>query len=83
MDHKIKELRGQGLGRNEIFEQLRKEASNEMRLAQKLATFEHCQPSGLSKLLNRILMTVCLLQSSFAIWVIYSNVVPLDEEFGW
>lgn len=26
---------------------------------------------------------LCLLQASFGIWVIHSNVVPMDEEFGW
>lgn len=83
MDYQIKELMKQGLSRNEIFEQLKKQSSNQMRLANKIATFEHGSPSMQTVLLNRILLTLCLLQACFGIWVIYSNVVPMDEEFGW
>ncbi|MEP3563620.1 MAG: hypothetical protein ABJM19_05535 [Marinobacter sp.] len=39
MDYQIKELMKQGLSRNEIFEQLKKQSGNQMRLAQKIATF--------------------------------------------
>lgn len=83
MDRQIKDLMEQGSSRNEIFEQLRKQAGNQMRLAQKIATFEHCSPAKRTVMLNRVLLAVCLLQAFFGIWVIYSNVVPLDEEFGW
>lgn len=83
MDYQIKELMKQGLSRNEIFEQLKIQSGNQMRLANKIATFEHSSPSMQTVLLNRILLTLCLLQTFFGIWVIYSNVVPMDEEFGW
>lgn|SRR5690554_4246682 len=83
MDYQIKELMKQGLSRNEIFEQLRKQSGNQMRLANKIATFEPGSSSRRIVLLNRVLMTLCLLQACFGIWVIYSNVVPMDEEFGW
>jgi len=83
MDYQIKELMKQGLSRNEIFEQLRKQSGNQMRLANKIATFEPGSSSRRAVLLNRVLMTLCLLQACFGIWVIYTNVVPMDEEFGW
>ncbi|MBK1874198.1 MULTISPECIES: hypothetical protein [Marinobacter] len=83
MDYQIKELMKQGLSRNEIFEQLRKQSGNQMRLANKIATFEPGSSSRRTVLLNRVLLTLCLLQACFGIWVIYSNVVPMDEEFGW
>src|SRR5690554_2147614 len=83
MDYQIKELMKQGLSRHEIFEQLKKQSSNQMRLANKIATFEPGSPSTKTVLLNLILLAVCLLQACFGIWVIYSNVVPMDEEFGW
>ncbi|BEH15146.1 hypothetical protein [Marinobacter shengliensis] len=82
MDRQIKDLMEQGLSRNEIFEQLSKQAGNQMRLAQKLATFDHGSPSAKTILLNRVLMALCLLQAFFGISVIYSNAVPMDEEFG-
>ena len=83
MDYQIKELMKQGLSRNEIFEQLRKQSGNQMRLANKIATFEPGSSSRRTVLLNRVLLALCLLQACFGIWVIYSNVVPMDEEFGW
>lgn len=83
MDYQIKELMKQGLSRNEIFEQLRKQASNQMRLAQKIATFDHGSPSKRLVMLNWVLMVLCLFQAFFGIGVIYTNVVPMDEEFGW
>lgn len=83
MDYQIKELMKQGLGRNEVFEQLKKQSGNEMRLAQKIATFEPDSPSLRTTLINRTLLVICLLQASFGIWVIHTNVVPMDEEFGW
>lgn len=83
MDYQIKELMEQGLSRIEIFEQLKKQSSNQMRLAQKIATFEPGSPSARTSLINRVLLVLCLLQASFGIWVIHSNVVPMDEEFGW
>ncbi|MGB1951239.1 MAG: hypothetical protein ACPHQ9_10760 [Marinobacter sp.] len=83
MDYQIKELMEQGLSRIEIFEQLKKQSGNQMRLAQKIATFEPGSPSARTFLINRVLLLLCLLQASFGIWVIHSNVVPMDEEFGW
>lgn len=83
MDYQIKELMEQGLSRIEIFGQLKKQSSNQMRLAQKIATFEPGSPSARTSLINRVLLVLCLLQASFGIWVIHSNVVPMDEEFGW
>jgi hypothetical protein len=83
MDRQIEELTKQGLSRHEIFEQLKKQSGNQMRLANKIATFEPGSPSTKTVLLNRVLLTLCLLQACFGIWVTYSNVVPMDEEFGW
>ncbi|GGC56487.1 hypothetical protein [Marinobacter halophilus] len=83
MDYQIKELMKQGLSRHEIFEQLKKQSGNQMRLANKVATFEPGSPSTKTVLINRVLLTLCLLQAFLGIWVIYSNVVPTDEEFGW
>lgn len=83
MDRQIKELMKQGLSRHEIFEQLKKQSGNQMRLANKIATFEPGSSSRQTALLNRVLMALCLLQACFGIWVIHSNVVPMDEEFGW
>jgi|SRR5690606_30738871 len=83
MDRQIKDLMKQGLSRNEIFEQLKKQSGNQMRLAQKIATFEPGSSSTQTVLLNRVLIVLCLLQACFGIWVIHSNVVPMDEEFGW
>ncbi|AMQ87916.1 hypothetical protein [Marinobacter sp. LQ44] len=40
MDRQIEELTKQGLSRHEIFEQLKKQSGNQMRLANKIATFE-------------------------------------------
>lgn len=70
MDRQIEDLMKQGLSRNEIFEQLKKQSSNQMRLANKIATFEHGTPSTQTVLLNRVLMALCLLQACFGIWVI-------------
>ncbi|KXO06891.1 hypothetical protein [Marinobacter excellens] len=83
MDRQIKDLMEQGLSRNEIFEQLKKQSGNQMRLANKIATFEPGSSSRQTALRNRVLMALCLLQACFGIWVIHSNVVPMDEEFGW
>lgn len=83
MDFQIKELMKQGFSRNEIFEKLKKQSGNQMRLANKIATFEPGSSSRRIVLLNRVLHTLCLLQACFGIWVIYFNVVPMDEEFGW
>ena len=83
MDYQIKELMEQGMSRHEIFEQLENQVDNKMRLAQKIAAFEHGVPSERTVLLNRALLVLCLIQACFGIWVIYSNVVPMDEESGW
>ncbi|MBS8239697.1 hypothetical protein DYI22_04180 [Marinobacter lipolyticus] len=83
MDRQIEDLMKQGLSRYEIFEQLKKQSGNQMRLAQKIATCEPDSSSAGTLLINRVLLALCLLQASFGIWVLYSNVVPIDEEFGW
>jgi len=83
MDRQIEDLVKQGLSRREIFEQLKKQSGNQMRLANKIATLEPGSPSRQTVLLNRFLLILCLLQACFGIWVIHSNVVPMDEEFGW
>lgn len=62
MDYQIKELMKQGVGRNEVFEQLKKQSGNEMRLAQKIATFEPDLPSARTNLMNWALLIICLLQ---------------------
>ena len=46
MDRQIKDLMKQGLSRHEVFEQLKKQSGNQMRLAQKIATFEPGSPSA-------------------------------------
>lgn len=83
MDKTIKELLAQGLGRDEIFERLRTKTGNEMRLAEKIATIDHGRPSVFFTKLNYVLLAICLIQSSLAVWATYYHVVPLDESFGW
>ncbi len=61
MDRQIEDLMKQGLSRREIFEQLKKQSGNQMRLANKIATLEPGSPSRQTVLLNRFLLILCQL----------------------
>ncbi|MFL1455456.1 hypothetical protein ACJO5Y_13540 [Marinobacter sp. GN3S48] len=78
----IKGLLEQGCSRQEIFEKLKADAGNEMRLAKQIATFRAHPDSGFSLIVNRILLCVFFAQSVFAIWTIHTVLAPLDAEFA-
>lgn len=82
MRKRINDMLEQGLSRQDVFEKLKKDAGNEMRLAKQITTFRTHPDSRFTLIVNRMLVAVFFAQVAFAIWVIYTVLAPLDEEFA-
>lgn len=82
MDGQIKNMLEQGLSRDEIFKELQPQTINEIKLANKIATFRVWRETGLSSLLNWILCGLALVQGCYAAWVIHTSLVARDEVFA-
>lgn len=79
MRETIEKLLDQGYSRNAVFEQLRGQVGNELRLANRIATIRVQCETGVPVTLNRILLCLSIIQALFAVWVLQSVWIPLDQ----
>lgn len=82
MREQIKSLLDEGKSRHQVFEHLKPDSRNKLRLAKQIATYRDGKASGLPAQLNRLLLITAVLQSGLAIGLIYKALLPVDKGFS-